>query len=178
MNTYIKAGLLGGIILFVWSFISWMLLPWHTVTLNNFKDEKVVAESISANVSQSGMYLMPAHMDKQQANSDTTKRPFVFASVRTEGMPVSMNISMLLSLITQVIAAIFVAWLLSKTRGLNYYQRVVFVVIFALAAGVVTEIPYWNWFGFDPYYTLVSIADLLIGWFFAGLVLARYHRAT
>jgi hypothetical protein len=71
------------------------------------------------------------------------------------------------------IVAIFVAWMLLKTKGLSYAGRVSFVVIFALAASIVTDIPYWNWFGFDLQYTLVTVADLLIGWFFAGLVLAK-----
>lgn len=171
--SYVKAGVLGGIILFLWSMISWMLLPWHNLTLNQFKDEKIMVQTIRANVPKSGMYLMPGNMEIQ---NETPKPPMVFASVRAEGMTDSMTIPMVISLITQIVAATLVAWLLSRTRGLTYLQRVFFTVVVALVAGIIVEVPYWNWFGFDPNFVLVAFADLLIGWFLAGLVIARFYR--
>ena len=62
--------------------------------------------------------------------------------------------------------------LLCKTTGLSYFGRVGFVVVFALAAGFVTHVPYWNWFYFNSQFTLVQITDLLVGWFLAGLAMA------
>jgi hypothetical protein len=37
----------------------------------------------------------------------------------------------------------------------------------------VTHVPYWNWWSFPEEYTLVAMADLAVGWFLAGLVIAR-----
>jgi len=172
-----KAGILGGITLFIWGALSWMVLPWHTKTIHSFTDEAAITQLIQSNAPISGMYFSPAWKQNDTAKDKAQMQgPMVFASVRLEGISSSMTVSMIISFLTQAIAAFFVAWLLSKTKGLNYLERVGFVVIFALAAGIVTDIPYWNWFAFDMQYTLVAMADLLIGWFFAGLVLAKFCK--
>jgi hypothetical protein len=80
------------------------------------------------------------------------------------------------SLITQIVAAFFVAWMLLNTAGLGYMGRVFFVIIFALAAGTVGLVPQWNWLNFDVQYVGLEFADLIVGWFLAGLVLARMCR--
>ena len=49
IRALIKGGIFGGIILFVWGFISWVVLPWHTITLNKFKDEAAVEQALTAN---------------------------------------------------------------------------------------------------------------------------------
>jgi hypothetical protein len=46
--------------------------------------------------------------------------------------------------------------------------------LFGLTAGVVCFLPYWNWFDFSTAYTAASIVDLAIGWFLAGLVIAKF----
>ena|SRR3990167_4565323 len=187
----IKGGILAGIVLFLWYLFSWMVLPWHSTTLNMFKDEQAVADVIVANVPQSGIYILPlsqmqggqATQATQTANqtdqttattnqTQTASMPMVFASVYTPGMP-SMIGSMSIALVVQIIAAILVGWMLLQTSGLNYFMRLGFVLVFALTAGIITEGSYWNWFAFDSMYTGVMIADLLIGWLFAGLILAK-----
>lgn len=169
MMKCLKAGIVGGLIVFVWSVISWMALPWHHMTLHNFKDEKVISAVIGTGVSKSGMYVSP-DMSTGEAKAKT---PMIFAAVVLEGEEPSMTMQMVIGLINQIIAAFFVAWLLTKTNGLSYMGRVGFVVMVALTAALMTEVPYWNWFRFEYYFTLVQIGDLLIGWFLAGLVMAK-----
>jgi hypothetical protein len=181
MCTCIKAGILGGIVLFIWSAISWMVLPWHEQTIHSFKSGQAVVHAIKANVEKSGIYFFPAmHPEAIESNMEITQpatghEPMIFASVHLEGMP-SMAMSMVIGFINAIVAALLVAWLLTKATGLNYIGRVGFVVVFALAAGIITDIPAWNWFRFDMQYTLVMLADMLIGWFFAGLVMAKFSK--
>jgi len=52
-------GLIGGLVLFAWGVVSWMLLPWHLATLEKFKDEAKVAQALTANATKSGVYLLP-----------------------------------------------------------------------------------------------------------------------
>src|SRR5437867_7468408 len=52
-------GLIGGMVLFAWGVVSWMLLPWHLATLEKFKDEAKVAQALTANATKSGVYLLP-----------------------------------------------------------------------------------------------------------------------
>ncbi len=176
MVRHIKAGILGGIVLFIWSAVSWMVLPWHMMTIHSFSDNNAVAQSIQANAPTSGIYLLPSPQDYDKSKDQAPQGPMVFSAVHLEGMSPSMWKQMGIGLVSQIISAFFVAWLLFKTKGLGYIRRVAFVVVFALAASIATDVPYWNWFAFDTQYTLVQMADLLIGWFFAGIVMACFTK--
>ena len=73
-------------------------------------------------------------------------------------------------------AAFLLTWLLLQTTGLSYAKRVVFLGVAGLAAGVIVEIPNWNWWGFSTAYTAVNIIDFTLMWTIAGLVIARVAR--
>lgn len=160
--------ILAGIVLFIWGAISWMVLPWHSQTLHDFSNPQAVVSAVT----QSGVYAYPSPSKFQ--DQPQTPQSLIFVSVQRE-RSISMVVPLLISLATQIIAAIFVLWLLSMTSGLSYIGRVFFVVIFGFAAGIVTYVPYWNWFGFDTQFILVEFADLIIGWFLAGLILAGFY---
>lgn len=178
MAGYIKGGIIAGIILFIWGVLSWMVLPWHMMTLHSFNDEKTVSELVVSNTPESGIYVLPMRQAQSTEQAEqTAPQAFIFAAVNTQGMPASMTMPMLIGLISQIIAAIIVGWMLSHTTGFSYAGRVVFAMAFAIAAGIVTHGAYWNWFTFDTKYTLVEMADLLIGWFFAGLILAKFSHS-
>jgi hypothetical protein len=174
MKKLIRAGILAGLVIFIWGVISWMLIPWHSNTLHHFKDESAVATVLQTNVVNSGVYFMP-QSDSINSSAETAK-PMIFASIELAGMSSSMTKAMAITLLTQVLAAFLVAWLLMQTVGLSFFGRVGFVMVFAIACGLVSIVPYWNWFAFDWKYSLVSYADLLIGWYFAALVLAKFCK--
>jgi methylmalonyl-CoA mutase N-terminal domain/subunit len=111
-------------------------------------------------------------MPMQQTTTNQTV-PQIFAAIHLESMPTNMTSAIITGLITQILTAFLVTWLLCKTKGLTYWGRVRFTLVFALAAAILSEIPYWNWFGFSLSFTLVQIADVIIAWFFAALAMAK-----
>ncbi len=89
------SALLGGIVLFLWGFISHEVLPLYKNSLVQFKSEEAVTQAIVANAPAPGVYFMPYVPQEakgmspdelkaaQQTATDKLKRgPFVFASVR------------------------------------------------------------------------------------------------
>ena len=72
---------LGGVVLFVWSAISWMALPWHQKTMTPFKDDHAMAQAIVANADRSGVYFLPSADESLMASG-----PLVYAAIRREGM--------------------------------------------------------------------------------------------
>ncbi len=176
--------ILGGLVAFLWGAVSWMALPWHESTLRVFKDENAVARALVDNASGSGVYILPSGghqpgMTKEQKKEAETaawekmkKGPFVFAVVERGGVA-SLARPMILGLVIQIVGAFLFTWLLQRTSGLSYVGRVGFIVIAALAGAVISELPNWNWWGFSTGYTIVILADVVIGWLLAGLVIAR-----
>jgi hypothetical protein len=49
-------------------------------------------------------------------------------------------------------------------------------MVFAVAVSILAHVNNWNWMGFDPTYSAVEVADVLIGWFLAGMVLAKFCK--
>jgi hypothetical protein len=89
--------ILGAIVLFVWSAIAWMLIPWPGEPLARFTNEDAVTLAITANVPRSGNYFLPNMVKRtpgmtdqqyaaaQKAMEDRmTHGPMVFAAVRLE----------------------------------------------------------------------------------------------
>lgn len=186
----IKCSIVGGVIVFIWYMISWMVLPWHTATMSEFKDERAVANVILENAPKDGMYVIPdMHKscdDKQEKKQDSDnywdtskmaeKRdmPFIFTNVvRKAPKEEMMTKSIIVGVITQIIGAFLVTLLLLRTKALTYGGRVCFVSIIGLLLGFLSAVPMWNWWGFPVGYTIVGILDPFIAWFFGGLAIAK-----
>ncbi len=188
MGKLLKGGILGGLVLFIWGAISWTVLDWHISTLEKFPDENAATAFIEE-LPESGMYMLPLSFKLSGSASQTTideaiassmKRketgPIVLASVWKGGTDANMIQQLVVALITQIIAAIIVTGLVLIKPHTQFSGRFFQVILFALAAAIVTYIPYMNWFFFPTYYTIISILDLLIGWFFAAFVISHFTR--
>lgn len=189
-KSLILGGLLGGLVLFVWGSISWVVLPWHIMTFEKFKDEAAVAQALTANALQPGVYLLPnvhkhdpgmTEEQKRAEEAEGMKRmvqgPAMFAAVTPQGAG-GMSYALLIQLMTGMVGAFLATWLLLKTRPVSYWHRVGFLVVIALVTAVIAHVPYWNWWNFSTGYTAVTLADLLIGWFLASLVIAKLTPAA
>ncbi len=178
---------LGAIVLFVWSALAWMIIPWPGEPLRSFTNEDAMVQAIKANVPRSGNYLLPNEVKRtpgmtdqqyQKAMQDAENRmntgPIIFAAVRLE--PASMSKSLILGFITNLIAVLLACILLRQTDRLSYKCRVAFVGGLGLLIFVGGHLDEWNWWGFSNAYTLMTFAALVIGWVLTGLVVAIFVR--
>ena len=175
----IIASVLAAIILFVWGVVSWMVLPWHSNTIMHFNNDQEVISVLQKNAAQSGVYLLPSFKNQMTTpqSPETTVKFMTFAAVNLEGLP-NMNQAMITGFITQLVAAFLVCLMLACANIPHYLCRLSVVILFALAAGVACDIPGWNWWRFPADFTLVNIADLVVGWFLAGIVIAAIVRKS
>ncbi|MBI4970383.1 MAG: hypothetical protein HZC17_00880 [Candidatus Omnitrophica bacterium] len=184
MKKMLIGGLLGGAVIFAWGMFSWMVLPFHMQTMNNFKDEAAVQTTIMLNVSKAGVYGIPGcprhetasgeaqNVLKKKAMEQMAKGPVAYVIVSPNGIA-SFPVLMLRSLAIQIVGLLLVILLFSQTSISSYLGRVLFFTTFAAAASVVGIVPCWNWWGFPVVDTLLEAADLLIGYTLAGLLIAR-----
>ena len=186
LKSLVRGTILGGLVAFVWSSISWEVLPWHEKPILSFQNDEEVSAMIRTHTMKSGVYILPggsmegmtseqkkaaqaALMEKMQ------KGPVMFAAIRRDGFG-SYAQGLVIQLLSLVAAAFLLTWLVLQTGGLSYGKRVLFLAVVGLAAGVITELPYWNWWGFSGMYTTVMIADATLTWLFAGLVIAKVAK--
>jgi hypothetical protein len=173
------SALLGGLAVFAWSFLSWAVLPWHDTHLLAFKDEAAVAEVLKANAPAPGLYLMPdpGHEGDWKAGAERMRTgPFFFGVVRPGYRNWSVPELLIRSLLTQVAGALLITILVKCARFGNYLGRVVFAGAIGLAAGILGHLPNLNWWEFPLGWTMVNLADLVIGWCIGGLVIAAFTQ--
>jgi hypothetical protein len=164
--------LVAGIVLFVWGFVSWVVLPWHMAVANRFTDEAAVSRVLKENSPQAGVYYLPFSEKDHGPNMVGA-----FANVLPQGTEMNMNRQMAVGVVTQVLSAFLVLGLLGMRSGLSYWGKVGFFALAGLTIGFVSHAPYWNWFGFPAPYVGVTIADGVIGWTLAGLAVAKFAAA-
>jgi len=184
LKPLLVGAILGGITAFLWSFISWSVLPWHLKQLRSFQNEDEVTAVISSHAPQSGNYLLPTGPPQEGLTADQKKAadeirmqkmargPLVFATIRKEGFG-SFPKVLLTQLFCQIFAALLLTWMLLQTTGLSYARSVAFLAVAGLAASVIADLPNWNWWAFSGAYTAVNLIDYTLTWLLAGLAIAK-----
>ena len=115
MLSYIlKVGLIGGASLFIWSIISWTVLPWHNATSHQFINEMQVSQVLKDNAHQKGIYFLPYDFE---ANSDGATSAFISIIPSTSLSDMSMTKMMGVSFITQIFLMLITGALLYRWFG-------------------------------------------------------------
>jgi len=185
MRTLLQSGLIGGLIVFLWGAVSWMVLPYHAKTLHHFQDEATVQNVLTPNMLASGVYVLP-HPEPENAKlPDPLARqmagqrqhlresgPFMFVVYQPTGTG-PMLLLMARDLALKILSAILVTWLLLQVGDVSYRRRVFFVMVVVMTGSILFSLGQWNWWAFPEDYVLLEILDGLAGWFLAGLVMAK-----
>ena len=174
----VLGSVLGSIILFVWSAMAWMAIPWPGEPMRSFTNEDALEQAIVANAPTSGNYILPnpekkglTNEQKQKAMDKMAGGPMMFASVRREAMG-SMGEYLVIQFLTQFVVALLATFLLLQTAGLSYARRVVFLTAIGVIIFVGGHVDEWNWWSFSNAYTLMQLGAIVIGWFLASLLMS------
>jgi hypothetical protein len=176
------AAILGGIAMFIWSFIAHDLLPLGETGIREFTDEAAILDALKTNLGDArGLYHFPGHKAgpnaTRQEKSDAMKRAMEKAASGPSGMLLyhptrEFSFGKLLGIefATELLEAILVVFLLTQTKIESFGGRVGFVLATGILAAITTNIPYWNWYGFPSNYTAVYISIEIIGFLCVGLI--------
>lgn len=180
--------LLGGIVLFLWSFIAWTFIPWPGEPLLGFTNEDAMVAAIKANAPRSGNYLLPIEVKRtpgmtdaqyQKASQDAANKmmagPMIFASVRLEPMG-SIAKNFIIAFLTSLVLALLASALLLQTNGLSYAGRVAFITVIGIVIFAGGHIDEWNWWNFSNAYIAMQLGAIVIGWLLASFVIAAFVR--
>ena len=182
------AAILGGIAMFIWSFIAHDLLPLGEMGMREFKDEAAVLDALKTNLGDArGLYHFPGHRAgpnaTRQEKSDAMKRAMEKAASGPSGLLIyhpsrEFTFGKLLGIefATEVLEAILVIFLLTQTSIESFAGRVGFVFLAGILAAITTNVPYWNWYGFPSRYTAAYMSIEIIGFLCVGLIAALVLR--
>jgi hypothetical protein len=178
------AAILGGIAMFIWSFIAHDLLPLGETGMREVKDEAAMLDALKTNLGEAhGLYHFPGHKADpnatRQEKNDAMKRAMEKAASGPSGILIyhpsrEITFGKLLGIefATELLEAILVVFLLTQTKIESFGGRVGFVLVAGILAAITTNIPYWNWYGFPSSYTVAHMSIEIIGFLLVGLVAA------
>lgn len=162
----LKGALLGGAVLFLWSAVSWMALPWHHAGFKAFTPEQPVLAALDAAAPESGVYLAPAPSPDREPGG-----PFAHVILQKGGYK-PLGQAMALGLAGNLLAAFLATLLLLQLGPRSLVEKVLFLLtaaVLAWSGRYFGDVAYW---GLPWRNAFVDLADLLIAWTLAGAALA------
>ena len=183
------AGILGGIVMFVWTSIAHMALPLGEAGIREIPNESAVLSAMQSSMGEkTGLYIFPglgvgenATRDKKneamkQMQQRIAANPSGILMYHPPGRPFAFGKSLAIEFSTEVLQAILVIWLLAQTGIASFAGRVGFVVIAGIMAAITTNVSYWNWYGFPGVYTASYISIEIVGFVLVGVIAALMLR--
>jgi hypothetical protein len=173
------AGLLGGFALFVWGALAHTVLGLGLVGVQYLPQQQAVMGTLRTSVPQSGLYFFPQTDAAGKVPTEKAGGPYGMMIYHSAGAGGSMSGQLTSELALNIVLACFAALLLSLASGLTTYgSRVGFVTLLGLAVGLMTNLEYWNWYGFPVSYTLSAITIIVVGFLFIGLIAAALVKPS
>ena len=180
------AAILGGMLVFAWNGVSWVVLKWHEPTVRTLMDEAQVAQVLVDNAPVSGIYVLPNQMAANPPGTDALEpapdntdsaSPFAFIAFSREGMPTQMNRQYAYALISSILTALLIVILVRAADVLGYFMRVLFITTIGVVIALGGRLQNWIWWHFPADFMQLDCADIVIGWFIAALVMAALTGA-
>ncbi|PYJ79179.1 MAG: hypothetical protein DME69_05760 [Verrucomicrobia bacterium] len=185
------AGILGGVVMFIWTSIAHMALPLGEAGLREIPNESAVLGAMQNNIGeQTGLYIFPApgvgknatRQEKNEAMKHMGEKmatnPSGILMYHAPGRPFTLGKWLGIEFGTELLEAILVLFLLAQTRIASFAGRVGFVLAAGILAAIATNVSYWNWYGFPGVYTAGYMFIQIVGFFLVGIVAAFVLRKT
>jgi hypothetical protein len=185
MGKILIGGVIGGLVLFFWGFVSHMLLPLGEMGMQSLRQEEGVAAALKNDVIEPGLYFLPGRdmskkptQEEMQAHMEkVAKGPYAFMVVYPAGRDTSLGKRLPIELGTNVVCALLAAMIVSQLRP-GFFVRVACVTLIGVLASVMSDVPFWNWYGFPTDFTLAQLIEHSVGWLLAGIALAAIVRPS
>jgi hypothetical protein len=169
----IAAGV-GGVVLFIWAFVSWMYIPWHR--LSTLPDQGAVTAVLSDTSTASGIYMFPGEAGDETGESeeeaDGDQPAGLLAYKAQGGMPLVIQfiIGLVLEVLVAGVAAIILSMAAPSLPG--FAGRVGLVVLLGVFMIVGANLMNWNYMHFPMRFTMEMAADGLVASLLLGIALA------
>jgi hypothetical protein len=181
MKRIILAGVLGGVAMFVWESLAHLVLPLGQAGIKEMPNEQAVLSAMRSSLGEfSGFYFFPGTGQgpdamKQYALKMATNPSGILIYHPPGGQPMTSG-QLVTEFLLEIIESVLAVILLAQTRLTSFGSRVGFVALTGVLAALVTNVPYWNWYGYPTSYTAAYMFTQTVGFLCVGLVAAPLMR--
>lgn len=175
------AGLIGGILMFVWGVAAHMALGLGEVGIKLPTNENVALSGLQEGLGgQAGVYMLPSLDPKKMGDAaevrtysiKAVRSPYAFVVYQPQGTDMTrMGPQIGRQWASDTLSALALAFVMG-VGALSFRQRVAVALAAAVFAWLSMSVPYWNWYRFPLDFTLAALVEQLIGWLIAGAAMA------
>jgi hypothetical protein len=190
MKKFIISSVVGAIIIFIWSALSWMILPVHTHSMRYTPKQDTIMKVLNSSSLEEGLYAMPSADNRNlgmikdgkylkemdDMNKQNTGKPFAMLIYGiNHGMCASQYIyGFIVDLLAVMCAVILLV--MSKDKLKTFFMRWWAVMIIGFIVVLNSYMLEWNWMQFPWYFIKGEIIDTFMEWGLCGVWLAWYFR--
>ena len=176
MKKIIIGSLVGALIMFVWSFLAWMILPIHANTFAYTDKQVVIMQALADNGLETGAYGLstaPTREEHFKNMQEGTNKGKPVATIMYSKEDIGMGPKQqLFGFIFNFIMIFAACMLLANNMNGSFFSRWWMVMMFAVVIIFGVYMMQWNWMGNTWNYTRDFVLDCTIGWGINGLWLA------
>jgi len=181
MKRTLIAGILGGVIAFVWSSVV-HVMPFTSqlgLSVMNEKEDAVLA-AVKSNLPQPGLYFFPGMdmtkaMTKEQQDAWVAKYkvgPSGLLLLQPSGGEPMASKQLVVEFASTVLCGLIAAFILAATVG-SLTCRATMVATLGLFTWLAISVSQWNWYHFPFRFVALDAIDQVIGWLLAGFLMAK-----
>ena len=170
MSKLLIGSLVGGLIIFIWQFLSWTMFNIHGDNYQYTANQDAIMEVLSANLSEDGGYMIPnvppgATKEQHEAHmANAIGKPWATINYH-KSWDTNMGMNMFRGFVANVVAAFLLCWLLLHFRHVDLKTG----LLAGLAVGITgyLVISYINsvWFNTN---SIGDLIDTIVQWGLCG----------
>ncbi|KGQ19039.1 hypothetical protein LF41_131 [Lysobacter dokdonensis DS-58] len=176
------AGLIGGIVLFLWGVVAHVVLPIGEMGMKVASNQDSAMTALRASTDKgAGVYMIPGMdpamwQDKEAMNAFTTKykdapSAFVVWDPTPNQNLQTMGPALTKQFVNDVLIGLLAAWILAMAP-VSFGRRVLMGGVLGVLAWLATSVPYWNWYRFPMDFTVGALLDSGLGLLIASAPIA------
>jgi hypothetical protein len=174
------AGLLGGLVFFIWGALAHMALPIGEMGMKTATAEEPVLAALRDNLPGEGVYVVPGLAPAQMSDEAAVKaysarakaNPYAFVVYQPQGRDgMDMGGNLVKQYLSDTLSALVAAFVLAL-GAFGFGKRVLVAGALGLFSWLSISAPYWNWYRFPLDFTVGNLIEQVLGWLLAGAVMA------
>ncbi len=193
MVRYVITAILAGLLMFLWSAVSWMALPLHNAAFSTFptsstdadlpRDQSSIAQ---LDLPHTGAYHYPGFPHHEDGTPPTKVERDAAMQRMKDGPVISLMIyhetgrdpfppmNFILGMAACIVAAGIATWMtwLAAPRLPKFGQRVLFVTALGVFVFFAFYAQSWVWWGYPMTFAIADTIDIVVAPLLAGLVIA------
>lgn len=178
MKKILLGSIIGGLLLFIWQSLSWMVMDLHVKAHSYTEKEAAIMTVLNTELTEEGQYMLPGYKPGATQAENEAKatanlgKPWAMVSYhKSFEMPIATNI--IRGLVVNILLMALFCWILSKITVPKFST----IFLASIFAGLIVFLNgiYTGHIWYPTFDLMAHFVDYVVGWGLAGLWLGWWY---